>query len=692
MRTTISDEASGKMKGTAIAEDVEATETDDGTEIDRTDRTTTIEFDADDIEIDESTGEIKDVDGLDDTKLAGDLKTFGNSTVGKVTGIVTATANIACSVMNVFSAINLVVAAYQVTQIVKVASSIFEAIQKGQVEDSSTAPLHEIANSLTMQTTNTYQNVTDVEVVTGDNVNKTLDKTTRKRSAMEAEAVKSMYNNSATNYNDASIKSFNLSESLGIIGKVLNFTTQAYKGCLYAQLIAGVADAVKDTVDIVLCVLSIGIGCVVDALIDAGSSVASNLGIQVAVSAIVSILMPIVVKVLTRKIATDVVGEDLGNALVSGANIYMGQNHQYSGGAVANKDGFKRYIGLRDQVNADNARLARETLSPFDYTSQYTFAGTLITKMMLVTVTASSVMSSISSLGNVFASALHSITPGASAVTAAITAEEAANSTAKHCPDLDAIGAVGDAFCNPYIITDTRTLDDDPAVVVNSIDDQLEDTGGDVPAIKKDSSLAKYIVYCGQRQSPFGMADNNIASSFEGGSMVGDTLIGAVPVIGDLYGSLQNELVLLNYGYVSGEACVVDNEVGANATYSDWEDNQKYQRFIEDQRLIENEGLVEKSAVTAFLEDYYEEHPIDNSYEGILARRSGLTKDQVIATLDTMEFIAWQQGYDPSEYAPYVPEEEEETRIAIEATDDYSNIGITITPFYEERRQRHYTI
>ena len=61
---------------------------------------------------------------------------------------------------------------------------------------------------------------------------------------------------------------------------------------------------------------------------------------------------------------------------------------------------------------------------------------------------------------------------------------------------------------------------------------------------------------------------------------------------------------------------------------------------------------------------------IDNSYEGILARRSGLTKDQVIATLDVVEFIAWQAGYEPSEYAPYIPEVEEETYIVIEDTED----------------------
>lgn len=148
--------------------------------------------------------------------------------------------------------------------------------------------------------------------------------------------------------------------------------------------------------------------------------------------------------------------------------------------------------------------------------------------------------------------------------------------------------------------------------------------------------------------------------------------------------------MLANYGYVSGEACVVDNKAEVGSSYSDWSENKKYQRFIEDQRLAENEGLIEKSAVTAFLDDYYEEHPIDNSYEGVLARRSGLTKEQVIATIDVMEFIAWQAGYDPSEYSPYVPEKAEETRIAIESMEDYSGLAVIPRAFFEEKRIRNF--
>ena len=79
----------------------------------------------------------------------------------------------------------------------------------------------------------------------------------------------------------------------------------------------------------------------------------------------------------------------------------------------------------------------------------------------------------------------------------------------------------------------------------------------------------------------------------------------------------------------------------------------KYQRFIEDQRLAESAGLIEKSAVAVYLDKYYEEHPKDNSYEGILASYTGLTKENVIAVLDAIEHLEFLASYEPNGYAPY---------------------------------------
>ena len=65
------------------------------------------------------------------------------------------------------------------------------------------------------------------------------------------------------------------------------------------------------------------------------------------------------------------------------------------------------------------------------------------------------------------------------------------------------------------------------------------------------------------------------------------------------------------------------------------------------------------------LESYYEEHPIDSSYEGILAARMGVTTEYLAEVLDLTEGLIWLANYDPSEMYPYKVEEKEDGRIAI---------------------------
>ena len=113
--------------------------------------------------------------------------------------------------------------------------------------------------------------------------------------------------------------------------------------------------------------------------------------------------------------------------------------------------------------------------------------------------------------------------------------------------------------------------------------------------------------------------------------------------------------------------------------------------FFAYQRLLENMGLVEKSSVTAYLEEYYEKHPLDNSYEGVLARRSGLTKDQVIAYLDKLEYLAKIAEYDPTGKAPILKDNargDHQFRIESKNNEEYL-LGVNI--FYiEERRIRNF--
>lgn len=118
----------------------------------------------------------------------------------------------------------------------------------------------------------------------------------------------------------------------------------------------------------------------------------------------------------------------------------------------------------------------------------------------------------------------------------------------------------------------------------------------------------------------------------------------------------------------------------------------KYQRFIEDQRLLENMGLVEKSSVTAFLEDYYEKHPLDNSFEGILARKTGLTKENVIATLDTIHYLTFIADYNPDGYYPlnYMKPEAEKIQIKDTKYIDFENFISCKLNYYTDIKKAYF--
>jgi hypothetical protein len=94
-------------------------------------------------------------------------------------------------------------------------------------------------------------------------------------------------------------------------------------------------------------------------------------------------------------------------------------------------------------------------------------------------------------------------------------------------------------------------------------------------------------------------------------------------------------------------------DTGMNLAHRvDYDEIQTYNRYVEDQRVAESMGLLEESAVTKALREYYEANPLDNSPEGILARLSGERKEDVIATINAFEFYDWLAQYDPTDYYP----------------------------------------
>ena len=617
-----------------------------------------------------------------------------------IAGKVQKGANIACTIGNVIGAVSLLVTAAEAIQIIHLATGYFEAIDKVKAGYGDDSPIHDLVNALNDRKENTnvvlertdYAGVLDSSdnITTGGIKALKTSKVTTTKSAMESSGVSSHYGGGAVNPDDPSVKSFNFTGNIKRILGGIGVSMAGFETCAIAKIVSNGVSALTSALEIAGCILGVlgaaftfGIstaGC--SALVGKiAKSIAFSVAIAVTVAAVISTITPIVANALMRDIVTDIGGEDLGNALTSGANMYLGNAHRSNGGSLSSKEKYVEYAAVQQQVIAENAKFERQTLDPFDITSKYTFMGTLLTQMMSLR-SISSFMGALSSINTAVSSSIVAMSPTASAYNIAETLPESMEEYEKTCPYLASIGAVGDAFCNPYSMTDVSTMGYDPSLTVieKLADDNsfLEEPAADGNVrINGKSDLAKYILFCDNRESAFGIADQNIVNQVSGwGSVqtqsstfnnVTNGAIGAVPVIGDIVDVVQNSQALANIGYVSGESCVArgtttatasldeyetdayKNFVTGSAATPNWNQAKYYQRFIEDQSLAESMGLIDQSAVTAFLDEYYEQNPLDNTYEGILARYSGLTKDTVVALLDIVDYGLYIADYHPEE-------------------------------------------
>lgn len=587
------------------------------------------------------------------------LQTLGEKYSGKANTIV----NIACGVANFVGAVTLMVNASNILQIANLTTGYLEAIDKAKIGYAEESPINDFAQILNEPTENTHKVYRGI-------FNSVTEETTD-GTAMEAEGIAGIFERRRADTNDASIRSFNFSSNTkGVLSSVANWMAggDAFETCAIAKVAANTVSSIAEATEIAGC-----IGGLVGSIFTLGVSAAACLPLVTdglldfvknallggAISLAVSLLTPVVVEMFTRDIIKNIGGEDLGNALVSGANIYMGNTHRANGGSLANVEKYTEFALAREEVIAENAKYERMNRSPFDATSKYTFMGSLLTQLMSF-LSSNSLLGIVSTSSSVLTSSIVAISPTAKAATIAETLPSP-DEFAETCPYLASIGAVGDSYCNPYSITDVSTINEDPAEFINILDEQgnfLDETTseGNVK-INAGSDLAKYILFCDNRASSFGFADQNISSQIatfanvDTGRTFRDSFanaaLGAIPAVGDIIDIAQNTQVLTHMGYISGESCVAGNQqISLNAP--DWETAKNYQRFIEDQSLAESMGLIEKSAVSAFLDEYYEQNPLDNSYEGVLARYSGLDKETVVAVLDIIDYGNYIASYDSS--------------------------------------------
>lgn len=581
-----------------------------------------------------------DVDGNDST-LIGQSKSQANiQLAAKFISMASTGTSVVCAGIEGLMGVQTLVSTYQRVQKLNLVSGYMESVQKIQVGDYDGSSMHEYNNRLTTADPETGKNAINAAgmgaLFSGDD----MDASDVSIIAVNTEKALS---NVANDTDDSILKIFG-----SVVGNA-NAMLKAYEVCNYLQGGLAIANAVV-TVLSVIPIIGQGIAAI---------SLTAKGVITAAIKTAIGIAAPIIARkvveyagnLLIKDMATDWLGEDLGNAIVSGGNSLLSSNHQIGGGSPGSTAKVSAFRHEQQRIIAEEAEYQRSIRSPFDITSQHTFLGSVVYSLVPMANSAGA-GATLKNIGSIITKSASSLLPSASAIAETSLVDDLAKPG--DCPTLEVVGIQGDVYCNPIYITDKSTITEEykPEDILAAEESWgyiSRDSSGKI-TIKDNTSLTNYITYCGQRTSSFGIVDANIAKEIvSGGSSVGKTILSFIPIVSDAVSVVEAANKEKNLPWTTGSACV------ASETNEYWRENQIHQRFVEDQRLYADiSGQTKDNPVVAYLNDYYDEHPLDNSYEGILARYSGMTKDDVIATLELIDGLTYLANYHPSERVDFL--------------------------------------
>ena len=416
----------------------------------------------------------------------------GNSIQGSAVGNT-------CASFYGISYFSAITAATRLQQTADFATKALESIDKTRAGSGSESPIHQLSQHLSEQNTYEY-------LPSGSDV---LSTSTTNRPALNASGLSWITTGSAVDTNDANIQKLSLE---GIMkGFVLDANT------------------------VLACNLSSYAGTFIHGLV---SLITSPSGPSDHLFSDTNGEYLFLNKDSTDKLVNDAItraayglifnpctqpgGEDVGNCLALGSHYYFSKNHQLSGGSPADQTKLEQFLRQQRVAVARTAELERTNRSPFDISSPYTFLGSIVHQVTSYnsTFATSSVFASI---GSIVSSSISSLSPTTSALEDNVALTNIGNCQYLGSGDFAntgiGINAVGDAFCVPYIITDV-----DPAIrnmSPTSIEQKIRDLSGfdgstndGNPKIRQNSNFARYITYCSNRYSTFGIIDANILQDF----------------------------------------------------------------------------------------------------------------------------------------------------------------------------------
>ena len=441
--------------------------------------------------------------------------------------------------------------------------SILEAIQKAQAEAGNYSPINQVSNLLTTPDENG-------------------------QTAMDAPEVQRLYGNTVAAESDYNIEKLT-NQASNTVDDLHACTTAATiasgAGILVSVATAGTSSFVK-----------IGTGIIGGALV--------TIGVQEWLDQYIDDATNTIDK---QYAALDTLtGPAVGAGIVNGANSELNAWARAGGSSYMSAEKLASYNKVKEAATEEQAAYERAHLSPFDTSSQYTFLGSLLYNNFAPLAVANhnnSFISVIAQTSTLVSTSFANLLPSASAI-----AETSVDDELGVCPWLaSANNAVGNSDCLPHGGTDPDTLNEDIENVIKhiiAIGGQFEsDEFTLTPTIKSHSNLEKQLKICGTIINHPGMY-SGAAAEYLHNETAGDSLIdwlatnsiASQTVAGDIAQLIQVANDKDQEGWVNGANCVA-----SDSEY--WQTEGKwYQRFLEDQRLLANFKIIEKSAGETVLE------------------------------------------------------------------------------------------
>ena len=562
-----------------------------------------------------------------------------------------------CTGLRIANMAAVTVSAYQIFKSIAYFLSLMEPISKMMAGEGDASAINEDLNFLTTETTSA------VQYVNSDGSTTTKDVT---GSPLQSGGAKLILGNTLSSKEEMAPYSIkNVTRAATTIAVSTGATNTVCDGVMAASAIVSLAsNAVPG-------------GTLAKFVVDAVAQTVGGIALTGIVAAVINTIVPYVAKIFTENLFENYTGIPAGELFTQGAAT---SNFKLATESSAYMPASEDYIKEQNQETtlalAQEAEIERKNRSPLDTSSRHTFLGSLLSKFSFMTQTNNS-FSKLSNFATLIGNSLNVFNPSVSAHEGDVTY----TSNYDTC-----LNALDDTTCDMYdqeiTAMDYSTIDlkPDDETYVAVIEPNLDDDGN----IKENSELAKFTIACTERESPWGVLDSGIVNAFQTDlGIVGNNL----PFVNDAVDIINAFEDIAYRAWGTGDNCKMSKDNPR------WDTEFKYyQRYIEDMRIINGmDGEDNTNPVLAFKEKYYEEHPIDNSYTGTLARISGQSKDDIAFLLEFANYSAKIANYDPSTRYSFVELPSEKT---ISFNTDHISSDDYITPVISHIiiDKRNYTV